>query len=81
MRQELRDVILFAFHDLLKDPPFSRVDVVSCRNVMIYLDRELQEQVCSTFHYSLNPGGYLFLGAAETRISSNTTSWSGMRAA
>jgi two-component system CheB/CheR fusion protein len=66
VRQELRDIILFALHDLLKDPPFSHVDLVSCRNVLIYLDRELQEQVSSTFHYALNPGGYLFLGAAET---------------
>jgi two-component system CheB/CheR fusion protein len=66
VRQELRDIILFALHDLLKDPPFSRVDLVSCRNVLIYLDRELQEQVVSTFQYSLNPGGYLFLGTAET---------------
>jgi two-component system CheB/CheR fusion protein len=66
VRQELRDVILFALHDLLKDPPFSRVDLVSCRNVLIYLDRELQEQVCSTFQYSLNPAGFLFLGPAET---------------
>src|SRR5262249_24974344 len=39
---------------------------ISCRNVLIYLDRELQEQVCSTFHYALNPGGYVFLGASET---------------
>ncbi len=66
IRQELRDIVLFALHDLLKDPPFSHVDLVSCRNVLIYLDRELQEQVCSTFHYALNAGGYLFLGAAET---------------
>jgi two-component system, chemotaxis family, CheB/CheR fusion protein len=66
VRQELRDIILFALHDLLKDPPFSHVELVSCRNVLIYLDRELQEQVCSTFYYALNPGGYLFLGAAET---------------
>ncbi len=66
VRQELRDIILFALHDLLKDPPFSHVELVSCRNVLIYLDRELQEQVCSTFRYALNPGGYLFLGAAET---------------
>src|SRR5215468_4172226 len=65
VRQELRDIILFALHDLLKDPPFSHLDLVSCRNVLIYLDKELQEQVCSTFHYALNPGGYLFLGAAE----------------
>ena len=66
VRQEVRDIVLFALHDLLKDPPFSRVDLASCRNVMIYLDRDLQEQVCSTFHYALNPGGYLFLGSSET---------------
>jgi len=66
VRQELRDVVLFAAHDLLKDPPFSRVDLISCRNVMIYLERELQEQVCATFQYALNPEGYLFLGPSET---------------
>ncbi|AMN42287.1 Chemotaxis protein methyltransferase CheR [Rhodoplanes sp. Z2-YC6860] len=66
VRQELRDVVLFAHHDLLKDPPFSRVDLISCRNVLIYLDRELQEQVISTFNYALNPGGFLLLGSSET---------------
>jgi two-component system, chemotaxis family, CheB/CheR fusion protein len=66
VRQEVRDIVLFSVHDLLKDPPFSHVDLISCRNVLIYLDRELQEQVCSTFHYALNPGGYLFLGSSET---------------
>jgi len=66
VRQEVRDLVLFAVHDLLKDPPFSHVDLISCRNVLIYLDRELQEQVCSTFNYALNAGGYLFLGASET---------------
>jgi two-component system, chemotaxis family, CheB/CheR fusion protein len=66
VRQEVRDPVLFAVHDLLKDPPFSHVDLISCRNVMIYLDGELQEQVCRTFHYALNPGGYLFLGSSET---------------
>src|SRR5262249_35460790 len=66
VRQELRDIVLFALHDLLKDPPFSHVDLVSCRNVLIYLDRDLQEQVCNTFNYALNPAGYLLLGAAET---------------
>jgi len=69
VRQELRDIVLFAVHDLLKDPPFSRVDLISCRNVLIYLDRELQEQVCSTFNYALNAGGYLFLGTSETADS------------
>src|SRR5581483_426036 len=66
VRQELRDAILFTHHDLLKDPPFSRVDLISCRNVLIYLDRDLQEQVCSTFHNALNPGGFLLLGTSET---------------
>jgi two-component system CheB/CheR fusion protein len=66
IRQELRDIVLFAHHDVLKDPPFSRVDLISCRNVLIYLDRELQEQVISTFNYALNPGGFLLLGASET---------------
>lgn len=66
VRQELRDTVLFASHDLLKDPPFSRLDLISCRNVLIYLERELQEQVCSTFNYALNPGGFLFLGTSET---------------
>ncbi len=66
VRPEVRDMVLFALHDLLTDPPFSHVDLVSCRNVMIYLDRDLQEQVCSTFHYSLNPAGYVFLGVSES---------------
>jgi two-component system, chemotaxis family, CheB/CheR fusion protein len=69
VRQELRDTILFAMHDLLKDPPFSHLDLISCRNVLIYLDRDLQDQVCSTFHYSLNPGGFLLLGPSETAES------------
>jgi chemotaxis methyl-accepting protein methylase len=51
--RELRDIVLFARHSLLKDPPFSRVDLVSCRNVLIYLDRELQQQVCATFPFRL----------------------------
>jgi two-component system CheB/CheR fusion protein len=66
VRRELRDVVLFASHSLLRDPPFSRLDMISCRNLLIYLDRELQQQVCNTFHYALNMGGYLFLGASES---------------
>jgi two-component system, chemotaxis family, CheB/CheR fusion protein len=66
VRQELRDIVLFTIHDLLKDPPFSHVDLISCRNVLIYLDRDLQEQVCGTFHYALNPKGFLMLGASES---------------
>ena len=63
---ELRDIVLFAKHSLLKDPPFSRVDLVSCRNVLIYLDRELQQQVCAIFHFALRRSGYLFLGSSES---------------
>ncbi|HET9445289.1 MAG TPA: CheR family methyltransferase, partial [Steroidobacteraceae bacterium] len=66
VRQEVRDLVLFAAHDLVKDPPFSHVDLISCRNVLIYLDRELQEQVCGTFHYALKPGGYLMVGSSES---------------
>jgi two-component system, chemotaxis family, CheB/CheR fusion protein len=64
--RELRDIALFARHSLLKDPPFSRVDLISCRNVLIYLDRELQQQVCATFHFALRQSGYLFLGSSES---------------
>jgi two-component system CheB/CheR fusion protein len=67
--RELRDILLFAKHSLLKDPPFSRTDLISCRNVLIYLDRELQQQVCSTFHFALRPNGYLFLGSSESADS------------
>ena len=66
VRRELRDIVLFASHSLLRDPPFSRLDMISCRNLLIYLDRELQHQVYNTFHYALNPGGFLFLGASES---------------
>jgi len=64
--KEVRDSVLFASHNLLRDPPFSHVDFVTCRNLLIYLDRELQMQVFGLLRYALNPDGYLFLGAAET---------------
>ena len=67
--RELRDMVLIARHSLLKDPPFSRVDLVSCRNVLIYLDREVQQQVCATFHFALQRSGYLFLGSSENADS------------
>ncbi|HKD48144.1 MAG TPA: chemotaxis protein CheB [Rhizomicrobium sp.] len=65
VKRELRDAVLFANHSLLKDPPFSRLDLVTCRNLLIYLDRDLQQQVLATLHYGLNPSGYLFLGSSE----------------
>jgi two-component system CheB/CheR fusion protein len=64
--KSLRDKVLFAPHNVLRDPPFSRVDLVSCRNLLIYLDRSVQRQVLQTFHFALRPGGYLFLGSSES---------------
>lgn len=66
MQKELRERILFAHHNILRDPPFSRLDLISCRNLMIYLDRDIQVEVLRMFHFALNPGGYLFLGSSET---------------
>ena len=64
--RELRDVIVFTDHDLLVDPPFSRLNLISCRNLLIYLQPEEQRKVLSLFHFALSEGGYLFLGASET---------------
>lgn len=66
LQKELRERILFARHNILRDPPFSRLDLISCRNLMIYLDRDIQIEVLRMFHFALNPGGYLFLGSSET---------------
>jgi two-component system CheB/CheR fusion protein len=57
---------MFALHNFLKDPPFSHIDMVSCRNVMIYLNHVAQERVTETFHFALNPGAFLFLGSSES---------------
>jgi two-component system, chemotaxis family, CheB/CheR fusion protein len=62
----LRDMCVFARHDLARDPPFSRLDLVVCRNVLIYLDVALQKRLISVFHYALKSRGFLMLGAAET---------------
>lgn len=62
----LRDVVVFAQHNVLRDPPFSRMDLISCRNLLIYLEPSLQQKVFPTFHYALKPEGILFLGAAES---------------
>lgn len=63
---ELRDMVVFAKHNLAEDPPFLGLDVVSCRNVLIYFTSRLQERVLRTVHYSLDPRGILFLGKSET---------------
>ena len=67
--RELRDIVLFSSHSFIKDPPFSRLDLISCRNVMIYLGQELQRKLIPLFHYALRPGGYLFLGPSESAAS------------
>ena len=69
LRREVRDVVLFTHHSVLRDAPFSRLDMITCRNLLIYLEREVQSTVFDIFHYSLNPGGYLFLGNAESAES------------
>ena len=62
----IRDLLVFSEQDLIKDPPFSKLDLISCRNLMIYLGADLQKKLISLFHYALNPGGMLFLGTSET---------------
>ena len=66
VNRELRDAVLFASHNVLRDPPFSQQDMISCRNLLIYLQRPLQDHVFNVFHYALTPGGYLFLGNSES---------------
>ena len=66
VRKDLRERVLFAPHNLLRDPPFLKVDLITCRNVLIYLNRAAQDQVLQTFHYSLCPDGLLLLGSSES---------------
>lgn len=69
--RELRSLIVFSPHNILQDPPFLNIDVLSCRNVLIYFDTALQERVFARFHYSLNSGGALFLGKSEATAGSD----------
>ena len=68
--QELRELVLFSPHNVLRDPPFSRLDLVSCRNLLIYLNRDAQTRVLSVFHFGLRPDGFLFLGSSESAENS-----------
>lgn len=63
---EIRDCVVFAAHSVLRDPPFSKLHLISCRNLLIYLDRELQHQLQNVFRYGLRDDGYLFIGVSET---------------
>ena len=68
----IRDMVIFSEQDLIKDPPFSRMDLISCRNLLIYMGSELQKHIMPIFHYALLPGGVLFLGSSETTGEFNT---------
>ena len=71
IRKEVREAVLFASHNVLRDPPFSRIDLISCRNLLIYLNRETQERVLEVFHFALRPDGFLFLGSSESAEGSS----------
>ncbi len=64
--QEIREICVFSAHSVIKDPPFSKLDLISCRNLLIYFDNDLQGRVTRTFHFALKPGGTLFLGPSES---------------
>ncbi|MAT16516.1 MAG: hypothetical protein CMJ46_14745, partial [Planctomyces sp.] len=66
IRKELREIVIFAPHNLLRDPPFSRLDLISCRNVLIYIQRKVQRDIIELFHYALRSEGFLVLGTSET---------------
>lgn len=64
--KSIRDMVIFAQHNLLTDPPFTRVDLITCRNMLIYFESALQQKIIPTFHYALKPNGFLWLGSSET---------------
>ena len=66
IKRELRETVLFAPHNILRDPPFSKLSLVSCRNLLIYINRNMQERILEIFHFALKPEGYLFLGSSES---------------
>ncbi|MFA4985964.1 MAG: chemotaxis protein CheB [Candidatus Brocadiia bacterium] len=66
IHKSIRDILVFSEQDVIKDPPFSKLDLISCRNLLIYMGVELQKRLIPLFHYALNGGGFLFLGTSET---------------
>jgi len=66
IHKNIRDLIVFSEQNVIKDPPFSKLDLISCRNLLIYMGQDLQKKLIPLFHYALNPGGMLFLGTSET---------------
>lgn len=66
IKKSIRDMVVFADQDVIKDPPFSKIDLLSCRNLLIYWEGSLQKRVFPLFYYSIKPGGFIFLGSSET---------------
>ena len=66
INKPIRDMLVFSEQDIIKDPPFSKMDLISCRNLLIYMGADLQKRLIPLFHYALQPGGFLFLGTSET---------------
>jgi len=66
INKEIREMVIFASQNVIKDPPFTKLDILTCRNLLIYMEQELQKDVLRLFHYSLNPAGIMLLGSAET---------------
>jgi len=66
IRKDIREMLIFAQQSIVKDPPFTKLDLITCRNLLIYFNTDLQKKVIPVFHYSLLPGGLLFLGSSET---------------
>lgn len=66
LKKEIREIVIFAPQNIITDPPFTKLDLISCRNILIYMTAELQKKLLPIFHYALNPGGLLFLGTSET---------------
>ena len=66
IHKKIRDMVVFSEQNVIKDPPFSKLDLISCRNLLIYMSAELQKKIIPLFHYALRPGGFLFLGTSET---------------
>jgi len=66
IKKQIREMVIYAIHNIIKDPPFSKIDLISCRNLLIYMDSELQKKILPLTHYTLNQGGILFLGTSES---------------
>ncbi|MGH8583684.1 MAG: CheR family methyltransferase, partial [Gammaproteobacteria bacterium] len=71
INKDIREAVVFAEQNIVSDPPFSKLDLISCRNLLIYLEAEIQQKIFSLFHFALREGGYLFLGGSETVSQGN----------